>query len=150
MQLLELPFEPASASVARRHLTHVLRTSGVPEITCEDAALIVSELVGNALRHGQAMRGGRLRVGWQFGDEGLRIEVTDGGAGVPALRNGDALASSGRGLDIVATLADAWGFASEPDGTVVWARFSDEIRAQRRRRERSRATAAMTTEAASA
>lgn len=150
MQLLELPFEPVSASVARRHVTHVLRTRGVAEATCEDAALVVSELVGNALRHGRAMRGGRLRVGWQFGDDGLSIEVTDGGTGVPALRSGDALASSGRGLEIVASVADAWGFASEPDGTVVWARFSDQLGAQRRKRERNKAAAAITTEAASA
>lgn len=151
MQLLELPFEPASASVARRHIVNALRARAVAAVTYEDAALIVSELVGNALRHGRAMRGGRLRVGWEFGDEGLRLEVTDGGDGVPLLRPGvDALASNGRGLEIVASVAEAWGFASEPEGTVVWARLSHDLGAQRRKRERSKAAAAMTTEAASA
>jgi serine/threonine-protein kinase RsbW len=120
MELLELPFEPASASVARRHVVHVLRTRGVEALTCEDAALIVSELVGNALRHGQAMRGGRLTVGWQFDEDGLRIEVSDGGGGRPMLRSTDALAAGGRGLEIVAALARAWGYAASDSGTTVW------------------------------
>ena len=121
MELLELPFEPASASVARRHVVHVLRTRGVEAMTCEDAALIVSELVGNALRHGQPMRGGRLAVGWQLGEGGLRIEVTDGGGGRPAQRRSDALAAGGRGLEIVSALAKSWGYAVDDAGTTVWA-----------------------------
>lgn len=126
MELLELPFEPASASVARRHVVHVLRTRGVEATTCEDAALIVSELVGNAFRHGRAMRGDRLHVGWQFGDDGLRIEVTDaGGLGRPTLcDNGVGLVSSGRGLEIVATLSTSWGWAAEDIGTTVWAQVA--------------------------
>ena len=151
MHLLELPFEPASAAVARRHVVHALRSRAVAAVTYEDAALIVSELVGNALRHGRALGDGSLRVGWEFGDEGLRLEVTDGGDGVPLLRSTtDSLASSGRGLGIVASVAEAWGFASEPEGTVVWARLTDDLGAQRRKRERSSAVAAMTTAAASA
>jgi serine/threonine-protein kinase RsbW len=122
MELLELPFEPASASVARRHVVHVLRTRGVESAACEDAALIVSELVGNALRHGQATRGGRVLVGWQFGDDGLHIEVTDGGGGRPAMQDGqNPWSSSGRGLAIVAAVAERWGYALETRGTTVWA-----------------------------
>ncbi|HEX4655746.1 MAG TPA: ATP-binding protein [Mycobacteriales bacterium] len=124
MELLELPFDAASASVARRHVVHVLRTRGVAAVTREDAALIVSEFVGNALRHGRPLRGGRIRVGWQFDDAGLSIEVTDGGSGRPAVRSStDALSMTGRGLGIVASLADEWGYAAEPDGTLVWARL---------------------------
>lgn len=125
MELLELPFEPASASVARRHLVHLLRARGVDSTACEDAALIVSELAGNALRHGRATRGGRLLVGWQFGDEGLRIDVTDGGDGRPAIQQGvGPWSSSGRGLAIVAALAERWGYAADRRGTTVWASVS--------------------------
>jgi len=125
MELLELPFEPASASIARRHVVHVLRTRGVESSACEDAALIVSELVGNALRHGRATRGGRVLVGWQFGDDGLRIEVTDGGGGRPEMQDGrNPWSSSGRGLAIVAALAERWGYALETRGTTVWASVS--------------------------
>ena len=125
MELLELPFEPASASVARRQVVHVLRTRGIESTVCEDAALIVSEFVGNAVRHGRATRAGRLMVRWQFEDDGLRLEVVDGGGGRPAVRNGaDPWGSSGRGLSIVAALADRWGYTVEPGGTTVWARVS--------------------------
>lgn len=125
MELLELPFEPASASAARRHIVHVLRVRGVESAACEDAALIVSELVGNALRHGRATRGGRVLVGWHFDDEGLRIEVTDGGGGRPEMQKGrNPWSQSGRGLAIVATLAERWGYALESRGTTVWAAVS--------------------------
>jgi anti-sigma regulatory factor (Ser/Thr protein kinase) len=84
----------------------------------------VSEFGGNALRHGRPLRGGRIRVGWQFDDTGLSIEVTDGGSGRPAVRSStDALSGTGRGLGIVASLADEWGYVAEPDGTLVWARL---------------------------
>jgi len=121
MELLELPFEPASASVARRHVVHVLRTRGIEAATCDDAALVVSELVGNALRHGAPLRGGRLKVGWRYADSGLRIEVSDGGGGRPVQRRTDALEAGGRGLGIVAALAGAWGYTVDDAGTTVWA-----------------------------
>jgi anti-sigma regulatory factor (Ser/Thr protein kinase) len=123
MELLELPFEPASASIARRHIVHVLRARGTDPGTCDDAALVVSELVGNALRHGRAASGGRLTVRWRLGDGLLRIEVTDGGGpNRPAVRpHTDALVQSGRGLEIVAALADAWGYDRGGQGTTVWA-----------------------------
>lgn len=123
MELLDLPFEPVSAATARRQVVHVLRARGVESATCEDAALIVSEFVGNALRHGRPTRGGRLLVGWEFDDHGLRLQVTDGGGGRPAIRPGtDTWSSSGRGLAIVAVLAERWGYSVDPDGTTVWAR----------------------------
>src|SRR3954469_7529144 len=150
MELLELPFDPVSASVARRHVVHVLRTRGVAAATCADVALIVSEFVGNALRHGRPLRGGRVGVGGQFADSGPSIEVTDGGSGRPAIRSSpDALSVTGRGLSIVASLADEWGYAAEPDGTLVWARVADRT-PQRRTRPRTRATAATMTAPASA
>jgi two-component sensor histidine kinase len=128
MELLELPFEPASASVARRHVVHVLRSRGVESAACEDAALVVSELVGNALRHGQPTRGGRVLVGWQFDDEGLRLEVTDGGGGRPEMQDRrNPWSQSGRGLAIVAALAERWGYALDGCGTTVWAAVSSPV-----------------------
>jgi anti-sigma regulatory factor (Ser/Thr protein kinase) len=125
MELLELPFEPVSASVARRHVVHVLRLRGTEPAVCEDAALIVSELVGNALRHGRALADGRVRVGWQFARDGLRIEVTDGGgAGHPTRRDAHTLAPSGRGLEIVGALSERWGYDADGSGTTVWARLA--------------------------
>jgi len=126
MELLELPFEPVSASVARRHVVHVLRLRGFEAAVCEDAALIVSELVGNALRHGRAMTGGRLCVSWRLDESGLRLEVTDGGGFTRpnAQDTSDLLAISGRGLEIVAVLSHAWGYDADGRGTTVWAQIA--------------------------
>ena len=126
MELLELPFEAASASVARRHVVHVLRMRGFEAAVCEDAALVISELVGNALRHGRPLPGGRLCVGWRLADDGLRVEVTDGGGrNHPTLRDtADLLSSSGRGLEIVAVLSQTWGYDADGRGTTVWVRMA--------------------------
>jgi len=122
--LLVLPHELASASVARRHVTDMLHRQGVSPDRCDDAALIVSELVGNALRHGRPRRDGTLLVSWVLDGHRLRVEVTDGGGPTtPEVRPaGQAqMAVSGRGLAIIDVIAEAWGSHSDGAGTTVWA-----------------------------
>lgn len=89
-----------------------------------DAALIASELVGNAVRHGSPLPSGHLAVEWSFGAEGYTISVTDGGncSGEIAAREADSLDVSGRGLMIVAALSRDWGVAKADGCTTVWAR----------------------------
>ena len=124
MGSLVLPYRLASAAVVRRHLTDMLRRQGVSPERCDDAALVVSELVGNALRHGSPMAGGTLRVGWQLEGHRLRLEVTDGGsASEPMMRRplDAATAVSGRGLAIIDVVAEAWGSHHDGAATTVWA-----------------------------
>lgn len=124
MELLDLPYEPTSASVARRTVVHVLRSRGVPSERCEDAALVVSELVGNALRHGRPRPRNRLTVQWELTGERLHVQVIDGGGpGEPVRRSAQpgVVATSGRGLEIVAIVADGWGTRCDEAGTTVWA-----------------------------
>ncbi|HTV12495.1 MAG TPA: ATP-binding protein [Acidimicrobiales bacterium] len=89
----------------------------------DDAELIASELVANAVVHA----GGATRLALT-GERGsyLRIEVTDGDNRPPmrGKMTGDAL--SGRGLNIVFALAAAWGSAAGPSGPgkTVWAEIS--------------------------
>ena len=124
MELLELPFRLASAAIARRQVVHLLRTRGVRPEVCEDAALVVSELAGNALRHGAPDGDGRLRLGWDLVDRSLLVEVTDGGGGRPVRRVGTPHgATTGRGLGIVAAVSTDWGSRCEPGRTSVWARL---------------------------
>jgi anti-sigma regulatory factor (Ser/Thr protein kinase) len=85
----------------------------------DDAQLLVSELVTNALRYG----GGReiefrLVITFQW----LLISVNDGSTNRPQLRIADADSESGRGLFLVAALADDWGVS--PDGTTTWCTLS--------------------------
>ena len=102
----------------------MLHRQGIAPDRCDDGALIVSELVGNALRHGRPRADGTLRVVWSLDGHRLRVEVTDGGGpSRPELRPAaqTRMAVSGRGLAIVDALAEAWGSHTDDHGTTVWA-----------------------------
>ncbi len=79
-------------------------------------ALIVTELVTNAVSHGEAPV---FSVSWD--GESVRIEVFDNGAGRPVVRPLDATATSGRGMALVDAVADRWGVEETPAGKTVWA-----------------------------
>lgn len=115
---IRLPNRPESAQAARR-LTHlVLRDHWeLPAALAEHAVLLVSELVGNAVRHtGAHIFGLRLmrRRGW------LRIEVRDPSRGLPCLLPVHELDTSGRGLALVDMLSERWGVDLLPRGKTTW------------------------------
>lgn len=86
-----------------------------------DGALVVSELVANALVHGRPPV--ELWVSRRPG--GLRIEVRDRGEDTVAPPDsGDPLAEGGLGLRVVAHLATRWGSDPLPDGKSVWAELT--------------------------
>ncbi|MFF3710240.1 ATP-binding protein [Streptomyces phaeochromogenes] len=84
-----------------------------PELI-EDAELLVTELVTNALRHGRGDIGVRLHLS----ADRIRIEVRDGARETPVLRTATSSDEDGRGLYIVRSIADDWG--TSPDGTTTW------------------------------
>ena len=88
----------------------------------DDAALLVSELFGNSVRHsGSGVAGGMVTVAVTDGDGLVRVEVTDrGGPGVPRLRPAGAGAEGGRGLELVAALAARWGWRRRGGRIVTW------------------------------
>lgn len=105
-----LPFDPASVPVVRRQIGSTLRSCGVDSTTADDAMLVVTELVSNALRHARPLPSGTLRVRCALRQDVVRIEVTDGGASTrPHIVNPPATALGGRGLSIVDELAETWG-----------------------------------------
>lgn len=92
-----------------------------------DASQIVAELAANAAFHGR-VRGRDFRLAMKLhGDGGLRIEVTDArGDRLPRIADPVAAdAESGRGLLLVAALADRWGVNEAPaHGKTVWAELA--------------------------
>lgn len=112
---LRLPPKTTSAGAARRFVTAALIREGHAD-TAELAALLVNELVTNAILHAGTEFGVRLRRAHGR----IRVEVADGGDGTVALREYGAEASTGRGLLLVEELAHAWGIDSSDHGKVVW------------------------------
>ncbi|WP_432247471.1 ATP-binding protein [Streptomyces sanyensis] len=118
---------PRGARLARRLVSHRLNDWGHPYTAPanESLTLIASELAANAVRHGH-VPGRDFRVRLTLGGGAFRIEVTDTRAekrppaSAPAA---DSLAESGRGLLLVAALADDWGVSPRPGapGKTVWA-----------------------------
>ncbi|MER7970207.1 MULTISPECIES: ATP-binding protein [unclassified Streptomyces] len=115
---VSLPSRPESAATARRLAqVVVLRHWGLGPKLAEDAVLLVSELVGNAVRHtGARVFGLRMkhRRGW------IRVEVRDPSRGLPCLMPVAETDLSGRGLFLVDKLADRWGVDLLPRGKTTW------------------------------
>ena len=106
---LRVPFAASSVSVARQRLKSWLVESGVRREVVDDARVVISELVGNSVRHAQPLADGAIVVSWGVTDRGLQISVTDGGSGTrPRKVNASSSALAGRGMAIVETLADSW------------------------------------------
>ncbi|MET8972178.1 ATP-binding protein [Streptomyces hydrogenans] len=96
---------------------------GAPQDVTERAQQVVAELAANAVLHGRVPgRDFRLGLRLEAGTGVLRIEVTDArGERLPVMvepGGGDG----GRGLPLVAALADRWGVSpAPPGGKTVWA-----------------------------
>jgi Histidine kinase-like ATPase domain len=84
---------------------------------CEIISLAVSELVGNAVRHGC---GGEVTVRLCMTPRRLRLEVVDADPTWPALRHAELTEECGRGLWLVSELATRWGVEAEAPGKRVW------------------------------
>lgn len=111
----ELPRSPAAARTARQ-LVNTHATMLGPRQR-EDAVLLVSELVTNALTHGI----GEVSLRIDVETDGVRVEVSDQGnvALAPSPTPG---AHGGWGLRIVDEVADDWGVLQ--GSTRVWFRLS--------------------------
>jgi len=83
--------------------------------------LCVSELATNALLHTASGNGGRFTVILQRGESWVRVAVCDEGSDkFPAACALDAVSEDGRGLGLVALIADCWGELGDEHGRAVW------------------------------
>lgn len=119
---LDLPFRAESAAVARQQLVAWMRSLGAQAEYRDEARLVLSELVGNAIRHARPLADGTMQVAWVAGPTGLDIAVTDGGAlSTPEVADAGVSDLAGRGLAIVETLASRWWVESTRSRTTVHA-----------------------------
>ncbi len=135
-----LPHAPASVGQARRTLATDLRAHGVPEPDVCDAALVLSELMSNAVRHARPLPGAQVRVTWTLNGGTLELAVSDGGGPTrPRSARPSPSSLGGRGLSIVDHLSRDWGVRNDGLGSTVWAVLPAGQNGARRRPRSSRA-----------
>jgi anti-sigma regulatory factor (Ser/Thr protein kinase) len=117
-----LPGVPESVREAR---ALVRRQLGAGPVT-EAAALCVSELAANAIAYTRSgLPGGTFAVSVQAVPGGVVIRVRDAGArGIPVMADPKPGAEHGRGLLIVAAMAEEWGTEPAAAGRAAWCRIA--------------------------
>jgi anti-sigma regulatory factor (Ser/Thr protein kinase) len=109
------PKSPAASAAARQLIGRF--AADLPESTLDDARLLVSELVANAVEH--AADGGDVEVRADLADGRLRVEVMNSGPGFTYMpRRGEVRDERGWGLHFTSLVASRWGIDERP--TVVW------------------------------
>ncbi|MGA4999842.1 ATP-binding SpoIIE family protein phosphatase [Streptomyces arboris] len=110
-----LPADGSAAGAARRLVRAQLERWSLSELV-DVTELVVSELVGNALRYGGGPSGLRL-----LRHDRLCVEVSDIGPDLPQIQHAPLSAEGGRGLQLINMLCRRWGSCRTPEGKVVWA-----------------------------
>jgi anti-sigma regulatory factor (Ser/Thr protein kinase) len=123
---MKLPVHGLAARLARRATHDTLSSWGLDHLE-ETAALLVSELVSNAVRH--AGTGLVLELALEFYDRWLRMEVADADPHPPLPRTPAASDESGFGFVLIETLADKWGVRETTAGKGVWAELDSHVTA---------------------
>jgi anti-sigma regulatory factor (Ser/Thr protein kinase) len=112
-----LPASVSSVPTARHFVESILSGWGFKDLGWT-ATLIVSELAANAALHA---RGEEFSVEVSAGSDSIRLEIHDGSLRLPQQRSYSDDATTGRGLKLVAELAQEWGVEPTTDGKTVWA-----------------------------
>ena len=109
---LSLPCEAAAARTARRWLRQQVDGSDAGEV----AELLLTEVVTNAVVHARTGSTVRLTQGGGV----LCLEVADGSAVPPRHVHRGGMAEGGRGIDLLDSLSQRWGWRPEAAGKVIW------------------------------
>ncbi|ASR00267.1 ATP-binding protein [Streptomyces sp. 11-1-2] len=127
-----LPARFEAVKGARQFTGSTLRQWNIPELL-DEVALVVSELVTNALRHalpGTAATAGEpersVRLHLMRGPSRLVCAVRDPSEAGPVAGEAGCGEESGRGLHLVESFTDGWGWQplpGTPRGKIVWAVF---------------------------
>ena len=130
MVTVDLPPEPKSATQARS-LTRDYLQSSCPREAIEIAALLITELVTNAVLHARTP----IVVSVESSPGTVFLAVDDKAAGEPVARDYGIDAATGRGIKLVRELSTRWGVDRSGVGKRVWCEItfptSAEVRADR-------------------
>ncbi len=118
---MELSSSEEAAAAARREVATSLSGTDLAHLT-NDAQLVVSELVSNALLHGSPP----IRLGIDIGSDRVRLAVFDASATPPGRNSTGEAAMTGRGLMVVEALTVRRGVERHGPGKQVWAELSGD------------------------
>jgi anti-sigma regulatory factor (Ser/Thr protein kinase) len=119
-----LPGTPCSVQMARFYVQAALSYHDL-DTYAEDAEIIASELVTNAIKHATAQAVG-LELTFLPGAGALAIIVTDPCPLPPVKRTPSAEAEHGHGLNIIEALSTRWGWRPQGPGKTVYAILTPE------------------------
>jgi len=120
---LEAAAHPGAVPYVRCHTRQILAAWRLGQ-AADDIEIVVSELVTNAVRATLLVRAAAPVALYLALENGrLYVLVWDASPELPARRDHARDAESGRGLELVSALSDAWGACAQPGGKVTWARF---------------------------
>jgi anti-sigma regulatory factor (Ser/Thr protein kinase) len=113
-----------SVPVARHTVRNDLMRQSLPEDVIDNALIVVTELVANAVLHARPLPtpddGDVIVVNWSLDGSTVVVDVTDGGGfDQPQVRRTPLGDTAGRGLAIVEAIADSWTVRSEGDRVTV-------------------------------
>jgi anti-sigma regulatory factor (Ser/Thr protein kinase) len=115
----QLPHRVDSVPAARAFLAELLSGWELADVVIDEASLLTTELMTNAVEHGSGVVDLEIAVH----DGLLRVGVHDADTGLPVKRDGiGATAEGGRGIWLVQSIAHDWGSDSsgEAPGKTVW------------------------------
>lgn len=106
---IRLPFQASTPAIARTRLAGFLTVNRAPAHVIDDALIVLSEMIANAVRHGSPDQDGSMEISWSINGGLIELSVRDAGVGAslkPVDFDEDSL--SGRGLAIINRVADRW------------------------------------------
>lgn len=115
-QTMTLPMDTSAPRLARHFLDEAACAGHNAEVL-EEAKLLVSELVANAVNHGSPPITMKVECD---GTRGLKVSICDGSSLPVEPRAADPLDESGRGLMLVDLMSSEWGVEEAPHGKSVW------------------------------
>ena len=106
---IRLPFVASTPGVARTRLAAFLTVNRASGEVIDNALIVISEMIANAVCHGVPTSDGTIEISWAINGTLLELSVYDAGKGgslKPIDFDEDSL--SGRGLSIINRVADRW------------------------------------------
>jgi CheY-like chemotaxis protein/anti-sigma regulatory factor (Ser/Thr protein kinase) len=119
VRVLDAARDVAAGTMARELVRDALHDWDLVALH-DDATLVVTELVNNAVIHG----GSSFRLQLSRTSGAFRIEVVDEGEGTPEPQPQDTDAEGGRGIMLVDAMSSSWGVEDVPRGKLVWAEIA--------------------------